>query len=171
MSTTAVRGIGFDLVDVPAFAGQLARPGTTMLRNFTPAERRHAAAGGGAAAGGVAAVETISASSGESFHQQAAAGAPGDSSRASSADSQARHLAARWAAKEALVKAWSGSRFGRPRLLATVDYQDIEVVTDHVGRPRIVLHGPIAEHLRDATIHVSLTHDGDTAGAFVIIEG
>lgn len=157
MSTTAVRGIGFDLVHVPSFAEQLARPGTTMLRNFTPAERRHAATGSSPSP-----VETFPDSSGKSFHQQEAAESP---------PSQARHLAARWAAKEALIKAWSGSRFGRPRLLASVDYQDIEVITDHDGRPRIVLHGPIAEHLRDAAIHVSLTHDGDTAGAFVIIEG
>ncbi|WP_149361144.1 holo-ACP synthase [Lolliginicoccus suaedae] len=164
MSTTAVRGIGFDLVDVPAFAEQLARPGTTMLGNFTPAERRHAA-------GGTAGVETSPALSGESFHSRAVGGSSGGSGPASGADSHARHLAARWAAKEALIKAWSGSRFGRPRLLEAVDYRDIEVVTDHDGRPRIVLHGPIAEHLRGATIHVSLTHDGDTAGAFVIIEG
>lgn len=37
-----VAGIGFDLVSVPEFAEQLRRPGTTMLANFTPGERRDA---------------------------------------------------------------------------------------------------------------------------------
>ncbi|WP_238419338.1 holo-ACP synthase AcpS [Gordonia sp. 'Campus'] len=83
----------------------------------------------------------------------------------------ARHLAARWAAKEAVVKAWSVSRFSRSPLLPLIRHSDIEVVTDNWGRPAIRLSGEIGEHLREATVHVSLTHDGDTAAAVAILEG
>ncbi|MFT4127999.1 MAG: holo-ACP synthase [Gordonia sp. (in: high G+C Gram-positive bacteria)] len=82
----------------------------------------------------------------------------------------ARHLAARWAAKEALVKAWSVSRFAHSPLLPLIRHSDIEVVTDNWGRPALRLSGEIAEHLADTRLHVSLTHDGPTAAAVVIIE-
>ncbi|MEP9391713.1 MULTISPECIES: holo-ACP synthase AcpS [Gordonia] len=83
----------------------------------------------------------------------------------------ARHLAARWAAKEAVVKAWSVSRFARSPLLPLIRHSDIEVITDNWGRPAIRLAGEIAEHLRDTLVHVSLTHDGPSAAAVAIIEG
>ena len=67
----------------------------------------------------------------------------------------ARHLAARWAAKEAVIKAWSGSRFAQRPMLPEGIHRDIEV---------------IAEHLADVVIHVSLTHEGDTAAAVAILE-
>lgn len=127
----AVRGVGFDLVSISGFAEQLARPGTTMLANFTPGERRDCAT--------------------------------------KSSDS-ARHYAARWAAKEAVVKAWSVSRYSRPRLISTVKYDEIEVVTDMEGRPSIRLSGEVARYLDGAVIHISLTHDGDMAGAFALVE-
>ncbi|MFT3899685.1 MAG: holo-ACP synthase [Gordonia sp. (in: high G+C Gram-positive bacteria)] len=81
-----------------------------------------------------------------------------------------RHLAARWAAKEAVIKAWSVSRFARRPALPMIVHSDIEVVTDNWGRPAIRLSGAIAEFLGDARVHVSLTHDGDTAGAVAILE-
>lgn len=83
---------------------------------------------------------------------------------------ETRHLAVRWAAKEAVIKAWSTSRYGRSPVLKTVPPTDIEVVTDAWRRPAIRLSGEIAEHLRDCIIHLSLTHDGDTAGAVAVIE-
>lgn len=49
-------------------------------------------------------------------------------------------------------------------------HRDIEVVTDMWGRPRVRLTGAIAEYLADVTIHVSLTHEGDTAAAVAILE-
>ncbi|MCG5434149.1 holo-ACP synthase [Mycobacterium sp. MYCO198283] len=82
----------------------------------------------------------------------------------------ARHLAARWAAKEAVIKAWSGSRFAQRPVLPEHIHRDIEVVTDNWGRPKVRLSGAIAEHLADVTIHVSLTHEGDTAAAVAILE-
>lgn len=82
----------------------------------------------------------------------------------------ARHLAARWAAKEAVIKAWSGSRFAQRPMLPEGIHRDIEVVTDTWGRPKVRLTGAIATHLAEVTIHVSLTHDGDTAAAVAILE-
>ncbi len=82
-----------------------------------------------------------------------------------------RHLAARWAAKEAVVKAWSVSRFSRSPLLPLIRHSDIEVVTDNWGRPAIRLGGEIGEHLAQTRVHISLTHDGDTAAAVAILEG
>ncbi|WP_026918836.1 holo-ACP synthase [Gordonia shandongensis] len=82
----------------------------------------------------------------------------------------ARHLAARWAAREAVIKAWSSSRFGLPPLLPESAVNDVEVLSDAHGRPRIRLHGEIADALAGCRIHVSLTHDGDTAGAVAVIE-
>ncbi len=96
---------------------------------------------------------------------------PGERRDASDkSSSAARHLAARWAAKEAVIKAWSGSRFAQRSVLPEAIHRDIEVVTDMWGRPRVRLSGDVARHLADVTIHVSLTHDGDTAAAVAILE-
>jgi len=75
-------------------------------------------------------------------------------------------LAARFAAKEALAKA-----LGAPRGLS---WQDAEVVTDDDGRPRFELRGAVSEAattLGVARVHLSLSHDGGTALAFVVLEG
>ncbi len=82
----------------------------------------------------------------------------------------ARHLAARWAAKEAVIKAWSGSRFAQRPVLPEGIHRDIEVITDMWGRPKVRLSGAIAEHLADVVIHVSLTHEGENAAAVAILE-
>ena len=79
------------------------------------------------------------------------------------------HLAARYAAKEALIKAWSSMRFGRPELLPDPNYREIEVVNDHVGRPRIKLHGQLSTHLSNHRIQLSLSHDGDYSTAVVML--
>jgi holo-[acyl-carrier protein] synthase len=89
---------------------------------------------------------------------------------ADKSSSAARHLAARWAAKEAVIKAWSGSRFAQKPVLPEGIHRDIEVVTDMWGRPRVRLTGAIAEHLAKVTIHVSLTHEADMAAAVAVLE-
>jgi holo-[acyl-carrier protein] synthase len=76
----------------------------------------------------------------------------------------------RWAAKEAVIKAWAASRFARPPAVGDNAYELVEVVNDAWGRPTIKLHGEAAEFLPSAKIHLSLTHDGDVAGAMVVIE-
>ena len=102
---------------------------------------------------------------GERRDSAAAAGGQGRDEQA-----QAKHLAARWAAKEAVIKAWSGGNFGGAPAVEAVRPRDIEVRTDAWGRPSIRLHGEVAAALVDAVVHLSLTHDGDTAAAFVVIE-
>lgn len=95
---------------------------------------------------------------------------PGERSDARShASGAARHLAARWAAKEAVIKAWSGSMFGSAPVMDEHVHHLIELVTDAWGRPRIRLHGEVAKHLDGHTCEVSLSHDGDYAIAYVIL--
>jgi len=74
-------------------------------------------------------------------------------------------LAARFAAKEAVAKA-----LGAPGGLR---WQDAEVVTDDTGRPRLRLHGGVAEEAEAqgiSTWHLSLSHDGGIASAMVVAE-
>jgi holo-[acyl-carrier protein] synthase len=74
-------------------------------------------------------------------------------------------LAARFAAKEALAKA-----LGAPGGLS---WQDAEVVSDEDGRPSFALRGTVAERaaaLGAARTHLSLSHDGGVAVAFVVLE-
>ncbi|QWT24008.1 holo-ACP synthase [Subtercola sp. PAMC28395] len=77
-----------------------------------------------------------------------------------------RSLAARFAAKEALVKAVGGPTGFR--------WHDIEIVTDEHGRPSFSLEGTSAARVASdgvAALHLSLSHDGDSACAFVVAEG
>jgi len=79
----------------------------------------------------------------------------------------APHLAARFAAKEAFLKALGlGLRQG-------LRWQDVEVVRDQLGRPSLELRGRAAELVRVRGItatHLSYSHDGDYAVATVILE-
>lgn len=83
----------------------------------------------------------------------------------------ARHLAARFAAKEAFVKAWSGAAFGRTPQMVGVDLREIELQSDGYGRPAIQLHGELAARVGDLRVLVSLSHEGSMAAAVVVIEG
>lgn len=92
------------------------------------------------------------------------------------ASDRTRRLAARYAAKEAFIKAWSASRFGRAPTLTSWDLNEVEVVTDAHGRPSLRLSGAVAaavhEQLDDRwTAHLSMTHDGPSAAAVVVLEG
>ena len=77
-------------------------------------------------------------------------------------------LAARFAAKEAVAKAF-GTGIG-----AAMAFPDIEVVNEPSGRPGIVLHGAAAATAagRGVTgIHLSLSHTRSHAIAQVVIVG
>lgn len=79
----------------------------------------------------------------------------------------ARSLAARFAAKEAGMKAL-GTGWG-----SGVGWLDLEVVGEPGAAPRLVLRGRAAQ-LADArgvgAVHLSLTHDAGVAGAVVLLE-
>jgi holo-[acyl-carrier protein] synthase len=94
---------------------------------------------------------------------------PGERSDVAERGGDARHWAVRWAAKEAVVKAWSASLFGQPAVMGDEVFGLIETVTDAWGRPRVRLHGEVARHLADCSVEVSLSHDGDHAIAYAVL--
>lgn len=85
-------------------------------------------------------------------------------------------LAARWAAKESFIKAWSQALWGTapPIEPDRVKWSEIEIVRDRWHRPRIRLIGEVAAAVAQtcpqARWHVSLSHDGDYAQATVVLE-
>lgn len=83
-------------------------------------------------------------------------------------NARAQSAAAMFAAKEAVAKAL-GTGFIRGIMPWT-----IEVTHDENGKPGVVLHGAAKEKLESIggeRIFLSLTHEGDTAMAFAVIEG
>lgn len=80
----------------------------------------------------------------------------------------ARHLAARFAAKEAAFKALAGTVDAR-----AVGWLDIEVASEWDGRPTLLLHGRAAARAAElgvARAHLTLTHADAVAGAVVVLE-
>ena len=83
-------------------------------------------------------------------------------------EKNASFFAARFAAREAFVKAL-GTGFRRG-----VSIRDIEVKKADLGRPELSFTARVEEMLRAngiARCHLSITHDGDSAQAVVILEG
>lgn len=75
-------------------------------------------------------------------------------------------LAARYAAKEALIKALGGSD--------GVHWTEIEVASEASGKPYFTLSGTTADVVRDrgiVSLHLSMSHDAGLATAFVVAEG
>lgn len=80
----------------------------------------------------------------------------------------ARHAAARFAAKEAAIKALGLADDGPPA------WREIEIVRDRSGRPGILLHGGMAIAAARAgaqSVEVSLSHDAEYATATAIAFG
>jgi holo-[acyl-carrier protein] synthase len=79
----------------------------------------------------------------------------------------AERFAARFAAKEAGMKAiGTGWNFG-------IKWKDFEVINERSGRPKLVLHGvaqEIAQRIGVERVSISLTHTKDMAFAVVILE-
>lgn len=85
-----------------------------------------------------------------------------------------QHLAARFAAKEAFVKAWSGALpSGAPLVSETESWAGIEVTSDPFGRPVLDLRDGVAAAVADSlgavTVHLSLTHEPTVAAAVVVL--
>jgi holo-[acyl-carrier protein] synthase len=77
-------------------------------------------------------------------------------------------FAARFAAKEAAIKALAAAE-GQGTF-----WHDLEVTNEHGGGPALALSGrlrQLADALGVRTMHVSLTHTADQAAAVVIAEG
>ncbi|MFT8532162.1 holo-ACP synthase [Bifidobacterium aquikefiri] len=99
-------------------------------------------------------------------------------------DEEALHAAARWAGKESVIKAWSEAIAGGtfPYSIESVPWNQIEILDDSYGRPRVVLAAAVEEKLvssledasslqQSATYgwHVSLSHDGGIASAVALL--
>lgn len=108
------------------------------------------------------------------------------------------HMAARWAGKEAFLKAWSHALGAlgiteMPYSIENFPWAEIEIVHDNAGRPHITLTDRLSDTLhktivdqaqnsvnsgilathdtgQNIAIHISLSHDGDIASAVVIME-
>ncbi|MDC4232388.1 holo-ACP synthase [Actinomyces sp. B33] len=144
-------GQGVDLVDLASFADQLGAPGSVFPRVFTDREWARCAS------------------------RDAVPGGAGGSSaaRARPGTRAVESLGARWAAKEAVVKAWSQALDGEPPPIPRdeLDFSQIEVVVDRWGRPSLRFHGGVARALDSlarsrgarASWGVSLSHDGPWA--------
>lgn len=122
-----VRGLGHDVVDVSAFAAQLAEPGTRMRSLFSVREVRQAL----------------------------------ERARVKN-DGEAVHLAAKWAGKEAFLKAWCEALGERPYpfTLDVFPWREVEILDDSHGVPHVMLSGRAAREFRD-----SLAGDGPSAGS------
>ncbi len=80
---------------------------------------------------------------------------------------RAASLAGRWAAKESVLKALGVG-------IGDVPLTDIEIVRVGQGPPVVVLHGAAAALAKQAGLtewHVSISHEGDYAIAFVVATG
>ena len=79
----------------------------------------------------------------------------------------AQHFAARFAAKEAFLKAMgTGWRDG-------YRFNEIEILNDELGKPEAVVHGEVKKYCDEKEItrfHVSLAHTKDLAKAVVVLE-
>lgn len=100
-------------------------------------------------------------------------------------DDLALHIAARWAGKEAFLKAWcdalSQASLAYPYTQDMVPWSAIKVVSDTVGRPSIVLDAQVMTVFLDSfggvsdshsvwDWRVSLSHDGNFASAVALVQ-
>ena len=78
-----------------------------------------------------------------------------------------QHFAARFAAKEAFLKAMgTGWRSG-------YRFSDVEIVNDQLGKPEVLVHGKVREFCEANGIrrwHVTLSHSRELAKAVVVLE-
>lgn len=141
-------GIGVDLVDVARFAATLERRPALRERLFTEAELLGRSVSTG----------LVSGNAGTELW--------GETSADGGREVPVASLAARFAAKEAVAKSLGG-----PPGLA---HREAEVVVGDHGRPMLTVGGragEVAEELGVRRWHLSLSHDGGFAVAYVIAEG
>jgi len=79
----------------------------------------------------------------------------------------AERLAGRFAVKEAVLKA-----FGTGKSQGIL-WRDVETIPGPKGRPKVNLYGNADKYMKSLNanrVHVSISHDGGKAVAFVVIE-
>ena len=110
-------------------------------------------------------MSTSSTSRGSSGPSSAHRGWSSGSSPTPSAALKPHSLAARYAAKEALIKALGGSD--------GVHWTEIEIASEASGRPHFSLTGSTAAVIAErgiTALHLSMSHDAGLATAYVIAE-
>lgn len=88
------------------------------------------------------------------------------------------HLAGRWAAKEAFIKAWSQALYGRAPIIAPeeLDWSEIEIRPDAHGRIQLGFRGRVHQALKECfgpnlpQPQLSISHDGDYAIAQCLLQ-
>jgi holo-[acyl-carrier protein] synthase len=68
-----------------------------------------------------------------------------------------------YAAKEAVLKALGTG-------LSGFKLTDVEISRDSQGKPLVLMRGKLLETHPDATFHLSISHDGEYAAAFAVME-
>lgn len=142
-------GVGVDTVSIARFARALERAPALTRRLFTAAELADVGAATKPAATSTAA--TVPA-------------APPNPEPSTHSKQTLASLAARFAAKEALVKAITPLEF---------TWQQTWIERQTTGKPRIHVTAALKKQLQQAginTLHLSLSHDAGIATAFVIAE-
>ncbi len=89
---------------------------------------------------------------------------PGELSYCRAKYNMHQHLAARFAAKEAMSKALSTGWAG------DFSWKDVEVMNDPSGQPHITLSGRLGEQLQASNLFLSISHSTDHVVAVVVIE-
>ncbi len=75
------------------------------------------------------------------------------------------HVAGRFAAKEAVVKALGTGFSG-------IDWKEIEILNDALGKPVVILHEKLHARFKNPQLLITITHSKSCASAFCIwIEG
>ena len=190
------QGTGVDLTPVPAIAEHLEAPGTVFARVFTDREWAYClgldaealagasgALGGGSGAGGSSSGGALASSlplGGTSVPVNGARSIElhaGSQAFSRPGPRALESLGARWAAKEATIKAWSSLIAPNPPTVPEeeVKWSQIEVVHDRHRRPSLRFSGDIARALKELSTElradlewsVSLSHEGGFALAFV----
>lgn len=101
-----------------------------------------------------------------------------DSLSARKGDGQAIHLAAKWAGKESVLKAWSTALGSRPfpYSIDNFPWVQIEIIDDLHGRPSVYFnqstHMQLLQSLQQQgslSWLISLSHDGAIASAVVLL--
>lgn len=86
-------------------------------------------------------------------------------------DQRASFFSARYAAKEAVVKALDGSRLHLDPAIR-LNYKEIEVRSDDSGRPFLRFYGEIQSYVQSlnlSSIRISITHSKDYAMSEVLV--
>lgn len=101
-------------------------------------------------------------------------------------DGEAVHLAAKWAGKEAVLKAWcealsqhAGQTDAYPYKVDDFPWAELEILDDSHGCPRVQFASALGQRVhcslggvaeQDLRFHISLSHDGTIASAVVMVQ-